>query len=474
MIAGVVQVCVIAAFLVLFLRDGLRGPMLGSLGAAWAAAGTLGGLAGVAILAHVLIWRLGRRMDRGWPGAMEAADRVVLASRVTALGIYALCVLGLGWLDAVRSVTGDLVLVDELAAALPFLLVLVGGWWSMAPLERRLREAVLVRSLDEGRPVHPIPSRGGYVLAAVRHQLALVVVPLALIMAWKEAVERAAGRGWLPEWAPVEVVQLAGAVGALILMPLLMRRVWDTVALGPGELRDELMAMCRVHGVRVRELLLWRTHGMMINGAVMGLVGPARYVMLTDALLERLPAEQVQAVMAHELGHIRRRHMPWLFAAAVLSIGLGVAGADVVLRLLGEALADREAAQVASVGVGMILGLVAFGFVSRRFEWQADAFAVQHLSGARPGDGEGVIVTPEAVRAMSGALESVAELNHIPRRRFAWRHGSIASRQERLAGLVGQPARRLRPDREAAIAKVAVGAAMVAVLIVMLAGLGTG
>jgi STE24 endopeptidase len=367
--------------------------------------------------------------------------------------------------------------VDELIAAGPYLLMVVLGWWSTAPLERALREAVLVRKLDRGEPVHAIPTRGGFVLAAVRHQLALVLAPLILIMTWREVVELAARRRWLPAWVPLEGLELGGAVVAVILMPLLLRRVWDTVALGPGPLREMLVEMCRAHGVRVRELLLWRTHGTMMNGAVMGLIGPARYVMLTDALVDYLPPVQLQAVMAHELGHIRRWHMPWLFAAVSVCLGLGMAGASLGLVVLEDyrpALAETHAAQVVAMVTGLLVALVAFGFVSRRFEWQADVFAVQHLSGhrpRRPGAPAGIVVSPEAVRAMSGALEAVAVLNHIPRERFAWRHGSIASRQRRLERLVGRRADRLRADREALIVKLITGAALAAGVVVSVMGL---
>jgi STE24 endopeptidase len=249
-----------------------------------------------------------------------------------------------------------------------------------------------------------------------------------------------------------------------MLMPLVLRRVWDTIDLHPGPLREDLIAMCRDHRIRVRQVLLWRTHGTMINGAVLGLIGPARYIMLTDALLEMLPGEQVRAVMAHELGHIRRWHMPWLAAAAITAILLSSTAFWVILAMAAPDWAQTEQGHGLVLLGGIVAGLVAFGFASRRFEWQADAFAVQHLSGwrGRRGD-ERVPIAPEAVSAMAGALGAVAALNHIPLRRFTWRHGSIASRQQRLMRLIGAPAGRLWPDREAALVKALIAAAVLVV-----------
>ena len=71
-----------------------------------------------------------------------------------------------------------------------------------------------------------------------------------------------------------------------------------------------------------------------------------------------------------------------------------------------------------------------FGWVSRRFERQADAFAVRHMA-------EGEHVDADAVGVMTRALERVATLNHVPVARRSWRHGSIAWRQDYLHSLVG-------------------------------------
>ncbi len=56
-------------------------------------------------------------------------------------------------------------------------------------------------------------------------------------------------------------------------------------------------------------------------------------------------------------------------------------------------------------------------------------------------------MTEEAVYAMSGALGAVALHNHIPTRKFTYRHGSIRSRQQALHRLVGEPVYGLAIDR---------------------------
>lgn len=471
-----VQVLLIATFVVLFLRDQLelKGPLLRGATPGLACAVELGGLGALALLTHVVVWAQGRRLDRsGSARAVRAADAAVTVSRVLASGVHAFAVLCLGWLDAVRGVFGDLVLLDELAAAAPVLLVLCAGWWSLYPIDRRLREAALIRGLDEGLLIHPMPGRAAYVVGALRHQSALIVVPILLISAWTETVNLGfdtfdpAGAGKVsrvPWWLPISLY-FAGTAVVLTLMPLVLRRVWHTSALGPGALRDRLMEMCRRHRVRVREVLVWGTHGTMINGAVMGFVGWVRYILLTDVLLECLPQVQVEAVMAHELGHVRRRHMIWLGIAAISAISLAQAGLSLAARRVwGEAFLRSEMWQAALSLGALVVGLMVFGFVSRRFEWQADAFAAGHLSGAGAKEGRGATVTPEAVEAMSGALGTVARLNRIPPGRFTWRHGSISTRMRKLGALAGRRADDLPIDREVRVVKGLCAAALAVVV----------
>lgn len=405
----------------------------------------------LAVATHLIVTFAARTIDRtGSHRLIVMADRVVTASRFGAIGLHGANVLLFGWLAAVRDLVGDQILVDELAAVSPALLVITASWWSFYPIERTLRESVQMRKLESGSPVYPIPSRTTYVWFNVRHTLLGTAVPMLLLVGWMEGLDHflawagtashlwEAGAAWMarPEvraWVSAGG-QLVGVLGVFLLGPLVMKAVWDTTPMGAGPIRERLLAMCGQTKVGVRDLLVWRTHGSMVNGAVMGLVGPVRYVLLTDALLDSLPDEQVEAVMAHELAHVRHHHMPWL--ACVMFAGFSAASliAAWCEPFLGRVAPPWALAGDIALGLGSLAAvLIVFGFVSRRVEWQADAFAAQHLSAPER------TVSPAAVAAMAGALESVARLNHIAPEKFTWRHGSIADRKRRLEALVGQP-----------------------------------
>ncbi|MEK6703317.1 MAG: hypothetical protein AABZ53_13720, partial [Planctomycetota bacterium] len=98
----------------------------------------------------------------------------------------------------------------------------------------------------------------------------------------------------------------------------------------------------------------------------------------------------------------------------------------------------------------LVAAFVVFGWVSRRFEWQADAFAARDLSRA---SGDIERITPQGAECMRGALSRVAAYNGIPLGRFMWRHGSIRTRQLRLARLIGVPGEAIPIDRDVRIIK---------------------
>ena len=404
---------------------------------------------------HLCIRAIDRR---GRVGAVRWSSRVILLARTAALGWHMVSVFALGLLGLVRTLTGDLVLVDELIASAPAFGVLLLTYRLAHPIERRIRDAMMIRTLDEGRPVYAFPTPWRYVLGAARNSLAIMFVPLVLILGWSDLLDRAvphiAWPGWLPEagrsGAPA-AIRLAGSIAIFALVPPVMTRVWDTVPIPPGELRTGLESLARAHRIRLRRFLIWRTGGSMLNGAVIGLVPWLRYIVLTDALLENLTEPEVEAVAAHEVAHVRKHHMLWL-AAAVLGSALLV-GEGAALGFMRAGWSD-DATAWSSAGVSLVAVVLVLGIVSRRFEWQADAFAARHLSESAGGtDEDASVITGSGAHAMSAALARVARLNGMPETRFTWRHGSIATRRRRLARLVGTRADRMPIDGRVLVVK---------------------
>lgn len=448
---AVVQALVIAMFVGLHLHDEfadrsesapplvLGAILLGVLAALWAS------LQVVCVVA-------GRSLDRtGRFHAVIAAERALVVAQLACVSLLLYSVFRLGWLACVRGVVGNLVLVDELLALSPALVFFGGAWWSMYPIELRLKEAVLWRELHDGAPVHAPLSRLGYVWSNARHAVLPVLLPLCAIGAWGESVDvigaalglTTPGHAWWG-WGR-EALHWTGVVIIFLVTPLMLRLAWSTTWIRDGEVHAQARAVCDAHRVRVRGPLLWRTHGSMVNAAILGLVYPFRYMLFTDALLEQLSKPEVEGVVAHEVGHVKLRHMVWLglsVLATVLVSGWALAGLEHLVQPN-----DSERFAIWATLASLAVSFLVFGFVSRRFEWQADAFATRHLAT------DSATITRDAAETMSSALRSVAILNGMPQERFMFRHGSIQSRRQRVMALIDLPRAALPIDRDVAIIK---------------------
>lgn len=367
--------------------------------------------------------------------------------------------LTLGGLRTLRIPLKHTVLIDELLVMLPTLLTVIASWATYYPVDRRLHEAVIMRDADAGKPVYPLLSRGGYVAIQLRHQFGLLLLPLLMVLGWYETivllgpdVHRVISSQAAQALSPIGV--LAIFIGA----PLVIRHVWQTRPLPPGEVRDRMLALCQQHKVRVRELLLWQTSGRMINAAVAGLISKVRYILLSDGLLDQLKPREIEAVMAHELGHVKCKHLIWMGAAIIALLGTLEGGGYALLEHTGVTIEDPTLSMLVVSVPTLVIALLAFGWVSRRIERQADVFAIRHLAmtaETKAYDASGTqLFDEDAVQTMVHALYRVAVLNHAPvtpksRREnlMHWRHGSIAWRQGHLRSLIGTPINQTPVDR---------------------------
>lgn len=412
-----------------------------------------------------------RRFDRtGSSRAMINAFRLEPIAKLMIGGHWLASTLCLDWVGTVRiAVGGDLILIDEALATLPFLTALFLIYGLPHAMQERAREAAMIRAIEQGLTVRPGVGFMAYIAEAVRHRAAILLVPVILLTVLSESIERLtawfktshaslAATAW-GEWLP-SIVQTLAAIVVLCLLPLLLRVLWSTSRLPACPTRDRLLAMCEQQGVKIRDILVWHTHRGMLNGALIGVLPRFRYILLTDALIDRLPASQLEAVMAHEIAHARRHHLPWLLGAMIAVVTIASVGIWLIARpfLLGiENLEQRafwgDVLSGSSLAAAMLIAFLCFGYISRRFERQADAFATQHLSGLRfkrgqhPPTDRCPVISGHAVLAMQRALGSVAAAGGMPTERFTFRHGSIAGRHRALQRLICKPALALPVDR---------------------------
>lgn len=300
-------------------------------------------------------------------------------------------------------------------------------------------------------------------------QSKMALIPLAPVLFYVTLAD-------LFEYAPIEVrllavslpwlgylVPLCLVVVAYMFAPKLLHLLWRTRRLNDPEMNARVAAIAERYGARYRQISVWYTGGVRIaNAAVAGLIPRTREIFVTDWLLHRLDDDEVEGVLAHELGHIKHRHL-WvylLFSFSYFGTYVLVFGA---LRTLLPAVLTRGV-------VGPILLVASFfylyfvlllGFVSRRLERQADLFAVRTIRDAA---------------AFPRALGKLATLHSLPmrvRRIFEWTrtHPSIQRRIDFANRAIAGEPEELRYGRTLGITRVLAAAVpVIAVLLYVLRG----
>ena len=99
-------------------------------------------------------------------------------------------------------------------------------------------------------------------------------------------------------------------------------------SLPAGELRTDLLALAEENGMPVQDVLVSdasrRTTA--LNAYVSGF-GSTRRIVLYDTVLERLPDDEIESIVAHELGHVANRRRPHRHADRRARAGAGGRGA---------------------------------------------------------------------------------------------------------------------------------------------------
>lgn len=402
---------VVALFIAFTAPTGLEPPWFDPADSLVAVAAiTLGALLLGLLLARRFLAAPARSADE-WECSARSFLRAALLYRALLLALYAAEVWLWRWPLVVGGVWGlrGWVLVDEAATLAPYLVLLAGSWIVLFPGERVLRG--------------PGVRLGPHVLFQARAATAFVLGPLFFVVALSEGIGRLPqAESWFFIYPFTQWMLAAGvAAGLFFLSPLLLRVIWGARPLPPGPTRDRLEALARRAGSPARNYLVWPTGGLVANAAVTGIHPSLRYVMITDALLDRLNDDGIAAVVGHEFGHARHRHLLLYLAAAIGYILCAVTMEAAIERLWPA----RPGALWIDSGSMLLLywGGVIRSF-ARRFEIQADLFGVRLC-----GD----------VEQFVGALETVGRINGQPRGIRTWLHPSIGERVSFLRAATAAP-----------------------------------
>lgn len=220
---------------------------------------------------------------------------------------------------------------------------------------------------------------------------AVIGLPLAALVLWLMA--RAGAWWWLWAWG----VWMGFNLLLLVIYPTLIAPLFNKFEpLADEGLRARVQALMQRCGFAAKGLFVMdgSRRSAHANAYFTGL-GAAKRVVFFDTLLARLSPAEVEAVLAHELGHYRHRHVLkriaglFAFSGAALALLGWLAGSSAFYQGLGVQ-PNLDAPNDALALLLFALALPPFGFFaapliahfSRRHEFEADAYACAKASGA--------------------------------------------------------------------------------------------
>jgi len=264
-------------------------------------------------------------------------------------------------------------------------------------------------------------------------KMAALAAALGFLLLWLllSLVARLGPWWWLWAFAVVMLFQLT----MLVLTPKLIMPLFNKLTpLPEGALKTELLALAERTGFRARAIdVMDGSKRSGHSNAFFTGFGRFRRIVLFDTLVAQLDSAELAAVLAHEIGHYKRGHIPKMLAVSAAFLALGLFAVDALMHapwfLGGFGFAADAGAAPALLLVALLGGLATYWLspllnaLSRKHEYEADAFARAAVGGPAP---------------LVGALHKLAEKNltnltpHPWFSTFHYSHPTLVERERAL------------------------------------------
>jgi len=253
-------------------------------------------------------------------------------------------------------------------------------WWSTFRLEERFgfnKSTLKLWIVDKVK---------GFILGFI------IGLPLLALLIF--LVEAAGSVWWVWGFSVFFIFQLVMVVAyPMFIMPLFNK----LEPMEAGTLKDRLFALAERTGFKAQTILV--IDGSKRSGhsnAFFSGFGRFRRIVLYDTLIEQMDEEELEAVLAHEIGHYKLGHIPKMIAMS----GVSTLGMFALLGWLANGtwlaqafhFSDADSVHIVPVLLLFLLlsGLLTFWLsplmsrLSRKHEYEADAFARDAMGGAAP------------------------------------------------------------------------------------------
>ena len=193
---------------------------------------------------------------------------------------------------------------------------------------------------------------------------------------------------WIYAWAAVSLFMIFMTMFYTTLIVPLFNKLKP---LEEGELKTAITDFCKENDFELDNVYVidGSKRSTKANAYFSGL-GKKKKIVLFDTLIEKLSAEEIVAVLAHEIGHYKKKHTLVSIITSIIQTGLTF---FILSLFIGNpALSKALGSDIPSFH----LGLITFGFlyspistiiglfmnvISRKNEYTADQFAAQHYKG---------------------------------------------------------------------------------------------
>jgi len=219
--------------------------------------------------------------------------------------------------------------------------------------------------------------------------LGLVIgVPFLFVVLW---LMEAMGRYW---WIWTFVFIFGFELLMIVIYPIFIAPLFNKFApLKDGELRDRILKLAEQVGFQTSGIFSMdgSRRSAHSNAYFTGL-GKAKRIVLFDTLIEQMTIEQGLAVLAHEMGHYKMKHIRRMLVVQTvfLFVGLFILSLLLEYRPLFSAFGLQPTSHAALVLFTLLSGPVTFylgplmNLLSRKHEYEADRFAAITLRNGRP------------------------------------------------------------------------------------------
>ena len=223
----------------------------------------------------------------------------------------------------------------------------------------------------------------------------------------------------------------------VLFVPAMIQRFWGCKPLEDGLLRKRIEELCQKAGIEYANILYWPIFGgRMITAGVMGLVKKFRYILVTNALIQALEPEELDAVIAHEIGHVKKKHLlfyVFFFIGFTVFMLLAESFSSIINVLIVYSkpfyhfitssspywtyMITNLTYLILMIFTFLVYFRFVFGFFMRNFERQADCYVYSLFDNAQP---------------LISTLEKIAIHSGQPPDRPNWHHYSIKERIDYL------------------------------------------